>query len=64
MTKPLSPAHPSFAARKVGAMKNQEIVDAVEDALTGRLPIGIREKILDAVWQVVNDENKSEDSDE
>jgi hypothetical protein len=37
-------------------MTDQQIVDEVEDALTSKLPIGIREKVLDAVWQVLNDE--------
>lgn len=37
-------------------MTNQQIVDLVEDALSSKIPIGVREKILDAVFDVLNDE--------
>lgn len=35
-------------------MTNQEIVDLVDDALPPQL--SVKEKILDAVWQICNDE--------
>jgi hypothetical protein len=36
-------------------MTNQQIVDAVEESLPSKVPANVREKILDAVWQVLND---------
>lgn len=37
-------------------MTNQKIVDLVDDALPSRLPEEVKEKILDAIWQILNDE--------
>lgn len=37
-------------------MTNQTIVDLVEYALPHKLPPSVKEKILDAVWQVLTDE--------
>lgn len=37
-------------------MINQQVVDIVDEALTERLPDGVREKILDAVWEICNNE--------
>jgi hypothetical protein len=37
-------------------MSNQEIVDIVEEALPSKLPKKVKEKVLDAVFQVLNDE--------
>jgi hypothetical protein len=36
-------------------MTNQQIVDHIENELPYRLPEDIKEKILDAVWNVLND---------
>ena len=36
-------------------MSNQDIVDEVEDALPPHLPADIKGKILDAIWNVLND---------
>jgi len=43
-------------------MTNQDIVDDIETSLP-LLPIGIREKILDAVWEVLSD-NRAEPEEE
>ena len=37
-------------------MTNQQIVDDVESALPSTLPAQVKEKILDAVFGVLNDE--------
>lgn len=37
-------------------MSKQEIVDEIEGSMTAKIPIGLRENILDAVWLVLNDE--------
>ena len=37
-------------------MTNQRIVDLVDDALPSRIPMIVREKILDAIWRILNDE--------
>lgn len=37
-------------------MTNQQIVDHIEDGLPNKLPARVKEKILDAVWSVLNDE--------
>lgn len=37
-------------------MSKQDIVDDIEQVLTRTVPIGLREKILDAVWNVLEDE--------
>jgi hypothetical protein len=44
-------------------MTNQEIVDEVDYA-SPSLPYGLREKILDAVWQVLNDNRADEETKE
>ncbi len=40
------------------SMTNQMLLDEIEESLP-RMPIGIREKILDAVWNVISD-NRAE----
>jgi len=45
-------------------MTNQQILDEVESTICIRhLPIDLREKILDAVWQVLAD-NRADTKDE
>jgi hypothetical protein len=36
-------------------MTKEQIVDDIDDALSREIPPNIREKILDAVWDVLND---------
>jgi len=36
-------------------MTKQDVVDLVEETLNGQIPIGLRERILDAVWNVLED---------
>jgi hypothetical protein len=42
---------------------NEQILDDVESAILRSLPIGLREKVLDAVWQVLTD-NRADQKDE
>jgi hypothetical protein len=42
-------------------VSNQQILDDVESAILRSLPIGLREKVLDAVWQVLADNRTEED---
>jgi len=42
---------------------NQQILDDVESALVRIIPIDLREKVLDAVWQVLTD-NRADPKDE
>lgn len=44
-------------------MTNQQILDDVEEAISRIIPIGLREQILDAVWQVLTD-NREDPKDE
>jgi len=37
-------------------MSNQDIVDSVEFYLPNNLPARVKEKVLDAVWDVLNNE--------
>ena len=43
-------------------MTNQQLIDSIEFSLP-RMPIDLREKILDAIWDVITD-NRSDDSEE
>jgi len=45
-------------------MTNQRILEEIENSITVRhLPIDLREKILDAIWQVLTD-NRTDPKDE
>lgn len=44
-------------------MTNQDIVDLIDTELCGVVPRGIREKILDAVWSVLQDHRAEEETE-